>query len=88
MEMLNSGAGETWEGGRPSRRQIDGRASRQPEDDWQMLLESSFWGRWRRKTHSNTFLSQNTRLRAEPGRCEVPAAEHRPQEAVPLTLHP
>ena len=67
---------EAWEEGRPSSRQTDGRASPHPEEDWRMLLESSFWGQWWRKTHGNMFLGLNTRLRAEPGRCEVPAAEH------------
>lgn len=76
LEMLNSGAREMWEGGRLSRRQIEGHASRQPEDDRQMLLESLFWGRWWRKTHGKTFLGHNTRLGAEPGRCEVLAPEH------------
>ena len=76
LEMLNSGAWEMWEGGGLSRRQIDGHASWQPEDDQRMLLESLFWGRWWRKTHGKTFLGQNTRLGAEPGRCEVLAPEH------------
>lgn len=76
LEMLDSGVWETWEGGRLSRRQIDGHASWQPEDDLRMLLESLFWGRWWRKTHGKTFLGQNTRLGAEFRRCEVPAPEH------------